>query len=63
MRNNQTESGLGAAVPNGDMAFMSERVDGPCDATEIVTLPWRSCGTHTWDCCATIYDRLIRDVL
>ena len=58
-----TESGLGEVVPNGDMAFMAERVEAAVrrdwdrDAAVAYVL-----GTHTWDCRAAVYDRLIRDV-
>jgi hypothetical protein len=56
-----TESGLGEVVPNGDMEFMAERIDAATrrdwdrDAALAYIL-----GSHTWDCRAAIYDRLIR---
>jgi hypothetical protein len=56
-----TDSGLGEVVPNGDMAFMAERVDAAVrrqwdrDAAVAYVL-----GHHTWEGRAAIYDRLIR---
>jgi glycosyltransferase involved in cell wall biosynthesis len=58
-----TASGLGEVVPNGDMAFMAERVDAA------VQREWdREAGVayvlanHTWDSRAAVYDRVIRAV-
>jgi hypothetical protein len=56
------DSGLGEVVPNGDMAFMADRVDAAVrsdwdrDAAVAYVL-----GNHTWDCRAAVYDRLIRN--
>ena len=59
-----TESGLGEVVPNGDMAFMAERIDSAArrdwDRDAAVAYVLR---THTWDCRAAVYDRVIRSAL